>query len=385
MDRGKKKYFENIESRIKSDEKIIWFHCASLGEFEQGRPLIERLKTQDSRLKVLLTFFSPSGYEIRKNYEGADYIFYLPIDTTSNAKNFISIVKPQLAFFIKYEFWFNYLNELKRNNTPTFLVSGILHNDHYFFKWYGSYFRKQLNCFTHFFMQDEISKKLLEQNGYNNVSISGDTRFDRVFELKSKAKKIDTIEKFKGRSRLLIAGSTWEEDEKVLKKLSVIGYEFSSKLIIVPHEVHESHIKSIEEKFSDYSLIRFSAANNSNVSDKQVLIIDSIGLLSSIYQYGFIAFIGGGFTKGIHNILEAATFGLPVFFGPNYTKFKEANDLIKLKGAFCIKKSDEVNKRLAQLFNDSEEYERTSIISSKYVKDNKGATDIVYNYIKSYL
>jgi len=384
---GRKNIFEKLEQRIKPGEKIIWFHCASLGEFEQGRPLIERLKTQDSRLKTLLTFFSPSGYEIRKNYEGADYIFYLPADTPANAKKFLSITKPHLAFFIKYEFWFNYLSELKKNNTPTFLVSGILRNDHYFFKWYGAYFKKQLSCFTHFFLQDENSKKLLEQSGFTNTTVSGDTRFDRVYELKSKVKKIDLIEKFKGDSKLLIAGSTWEEDEQLLaqslKEFKIQGLKFN--VVIVPHEIHESHINHVENLFQDFNPIRFTKADVQNISDKNVLIVDTIGILSSIYQYGHVAFIGGGFTKGIHNILEASTFGLPVLFGPNYHKFNEANDLIKINGAFCIHKPEELNKKLEELFNDSKTYEKASGIAAKYVNDNKGATDTVYNYIKSYI
>ncbi len=384
---GRKNIFEKLEKQIKQGEKIIWFHCASLGEFEQGRPLIERLKTQDSRLKILLTFFSPSGYEIRKNYEGADYIFYLPADTPANAKKFISITKPHLAFFIKYEFWFNYLSELKRNDTPTFLVSGILRNDHYFFKWYGASFKKHLNCFTHFFLQDENSKKLLEQSGFTNTTVSGDTRFDRVYELKSKAKKIDLVEKFRSDANLLIVGSSWEKDEQILahslQEFKVQSLKF--KVIIVPHEIHESHINQVERLFQDFSPTRFSKADEQNISDKNILIVDTIGMLSSIYQYGHVAFIGGGFTKGIHNILEAATFGLPVLFGPNYNKFKEALDLIQINGAFCVHNSEELSKKLAQLFNDNNTYEKASTIAAKYVNDNKGATDTVYNYIKSYI
>ena len=381
--KGRKSIFEDLrnkiqDSRLKTkDSKLIWFHCASLGEFEQGRPLMEKLKTQNSKLKILLTFFSPSGYEVRKNYSGADWIFYLPIDTPKNAERFIETIKPSSVFFIKYEFWFNYLNELKNQNIPTYLISGIFRKEQHFFKSYGAWFRKQLNAFTHFYVQDESSEKLLHSINCKNTTLSGDTRFDRVFEISKNVKSIPLIETFKQGKNIFIAGSTWLEDEKMVSSLKLEN----SKLIIAPHEIDEAHIQSIIQQFNNLKTIRFSHANSENVKDAEVLIIDNIGMLSSVYQYGAIAFIGGGFGKGIHNILEAATFGLPVIFGPNYQKFTEAKELITSGGAFCINNEKEFQKTLS-LLNDKSVLQTASYVASSYVKNKTGATEKILNSIK---
>ena len=368
-----------IDSQKTSAEKMIWVHCASLGEFEQGRPLIEKLKKQHPENKIVLTFFSPSGYEVRKNYSGADFIFYLPIDTPSNAKKFISLINPKAVFFIKYEFWFNYLNELKNNNIPTYLVSGIFRKKQYFFKWYGAWGRKQLSCFTHFFVQNTESQHLLESIGYKNATIAGDTRFDRVFEICNNVKSIPYIENFRNNKQLIIAGSTWLKDEELLSTLDFIALNL--KLIIAPHEVNETHIKSIESIFNKLICMRYSMASEKNINTADILIIDSIGILSSLYQYGEIAYIGGGFGKGIHNILEASTFGLPVLFGPNYHKFSEALDLIKLNGAMCVNNKDELKKQVTTL-TQKDIYKNASSASKNYILSNIGATEKIISAIR---
>jgi len=343
---------------------------------------MEKLKLQQPNVKILLTFFSPSGYEIRKNYTGADYIFYLPMDTASNAKKFIEIVKPQKVFFVKYEFWFNYLSELKNRNIPTYLVSGIFREDHHFFKSTGAWFRKQLSAFTHFFLQDDKSIELLNSIGYTNSTLCGDTRFDRVFEVSKNVKQIDLVKQFVGNNKVLILGSSWREDEKIVQSLKLE----SLKLIIAPHEIDEKHLSSIEAEFipllSEGLLrregagvcLRYSLANENNIKEAQVLIIDNIGMLSSLYQYGTIAFIGGGFGKGIHNILEAATFGLPVIFGPNFHKFAEAKELIKLGGAFSVMDVSEYEKTM-DLLSDEQVLKTASQISRMYVQGRIGATE----------
>jgi 3-deoxy-D-manno-octulosonic-acid transferase len=372
---GRKNIFEKLASSISAlhspGSRLVWFHCASLGEFEQGRPLIERYRERHPGVKILLTFFSPSGYEIRKNYAGADLVCYLPADTPSNAKHFLKIVKPSAVFFVKYEFWFNYLAELKKQNVPTYLVSGIFRNEQHFFKFYGAWFRKQFSSFTYFFLQDQRSEELLHSIGYTNTMVTGDTRFDRVSEISKSVKAFPLIEKFKSGKNILIAGSTWKEDEELISELRFgNGY----KLILAPHEIDEKHIEAIVEQFSAYPVIRYSHATESSVSSAQVLIIDNIGMLSSLYQYGTVAFIGGGFGKGIHNILEAAAFGLPVIFGPNYERFKEAADLVKIGGAFSISNREELEKTVA-LLRDEQVLKTASHISGYYVESRTGATE----------
>ena len=367
---GRKSQEITIKNQDSTKSEILWFHCASLGEFEQARPLIEKSKIQNPKSKIILTFFSPSGYEIRKNYPGADYIFYLPMDTPANARKFIEQINPQKVFFIKYEFWFNYLNELKRKNIPTYLVSGIFRENHYFFKSYGNWFVKQLSSFTHFYLQDQTSEKLLQQKGFKNTTVCGDTRFDRVNDIAKNVKSFPVVEQFKQGKDVLIVGSSWREDETI-----VSGFKLKSfKLIIAPHEIDENHIQSIIQLFSSYSIVKYSHANSENVKSAEVLIIDNIGMLSSLYQYGTIAYIGGGFGKGIHNILEAATFGLPVIFGTNYHKFNEAKELIHAGGAFSIANSNEFEKTM-QLLNDKMVLQTASHIAKHYVQSRTGATD----------
>ena len=381
---GRKNIFDRLKSKLQNrvQENIVWFHCASLGEFEQGRPLIEKIKSQHPEYKILLTFFSPSGFEIRKNYAGADYIFYLPIDSPKNAKKFVDIVNPKLVFFVKYEFWFNYLNEVNRKNIPLYLVSGIFRKEQHFFKWYGGWFKEQLHCFKAFFLQDQSSFELLKSIGLENCHITGDTRFDRVFEISQNTKPIPIIEQFKQSSTLVIVGSSWPLDEQLIADfLENPAHHFlNSKLIIVPHEIGEDHIQSVIKRFSFYTCVRFSQAHAVDLVDAQVLIIDNIGMLSSIYKYGTAAYIGGGFGKGIHNILEAATFGLPVIFGPNYQKFSEAKELIHLGGAFSVKDERELAK-IVHLLNNKDVLQTATHIAKQYVISRIGATDKILSYI----
>lgn len=376
---GRKAQQAKWQSQDFKNAPVIWFHCASLGEFEQGRPVIEKIKAQYASYKILLTFFSPSGYEIRKNYSGADYVFYLPLDTVANAKKIIALVKPKMVFFVKYEFWFNYLNELKKNKVNTYLISGIFRENHYFFKSYGWWFRKQLKCFTHFFLQDAESAILLNSIQYNNISVNGDTRFDRVAEITKNVKPIELVKEFTTNKKVFIAGSTWNEDEQIIltQNFKALGF----KIIITPHEIHEHRLKQLETNFSNYTCLRFSKANQQNVKTADLLIIDNIGILSHLYQYGSFAFIGGGFGKGVHNILEAATFGLPVMFGPNYQKFTEAKQLLHLGGAFSVGSSIQFNETI-QLLMDTSKLQLAAAISKKYVVENTGATDIILSSIK---
>lgn len=375
---GRKNLFKTITERIRPGEKIIWFHAASLGEFEQGRPVIEAIRKSHTEYKILITFFSPSGYEIRKNYAGADYIFYLPFDSKKNAKKFIGIVQPEKVFFIKYEFWYHYLNSLYKKNIPVYLISGIFRKDQVFFKWYGTWFRKMLRVFKHVFVQDENSLQLLKTIGIHSVSVSGDTRFDRVAEIARQAKSIDVAEKFRDNKITFICGSTWEKDEEhILKYINESALPV--KFIIAPHEIDEGHIQHIISKLKK-SYTRYSMAEMNKLPTSEVLIIDNIGMLSSLYKYGDVAYIGGGFGVSIHNILEPATFELPVVFGPNFRKFKEAVDLISSGGAFTISSFTEVKENFDNLLNDQVRQEAGKI-AKNYILVNCGATHTIMKFV----
>lgn len=374
---GRKTVFQKLQLDFKnrnSKEIVVWVHCASLGEFEQGRPIIEKIKKEKVGVKILLTFFSPSGFEVRKNYNQADYVYYLPLDTPSAVKQFVRLVKPNAAIFVKYEFWFNYLNELKKQGIPTYLVSGIFRSNHYFFKPYGSWFRKQLSAFTHFYLQDVVSEKLLNAIGYTNTTVAGDTRFDRVVEISKNVKQIDFVKQFVADKKVIIAGSTWDADVDILTSLNFSSY----KLIVAPHEVSENSVQSAIQKIkstqSNIKILCYSQLNQQTSLNVDVLIIDNVGMLSSFYQYGTFAYIGGGFGKGIHNILEAATFGLPVVFGPNYQKFNEAKELIQKGGAFSIATTDEFKKTIV-LLSDTDALKKASLVAKHYVESNAGATE----------
>ncbi len=378
---GRKKLLEQISEKFstESNKKRIWVHVASLGEFEQGRPIIEHIKKSRPEYIIILTFFSPSGYEIRKNYEFADYVFYLPEDTARKAKRFIETIHPEIALFIKYEYWYNHLMYLKKKKIPVYMVSAVFRQNHIFFKWYGFWYRKMLKTIKYFFVQNEESKLLLNKLGYSNVRVGGDTRFDRVVEIAKKAQKFAVIEKFKGVNKVLIAGSTWKEDEEILINYINKSKNKNWKYIIAPHEIHESNIKRIESALQKNTL-KYSEAKTVNIDKKDVLIIDNVGMLASIYQYGNIAYVGGGFNTGIHNILEPATFGLPVIFGPDYENFQEAHDLIRMGAAYSINNEH----HFAQIINNlitNNLIQKKGGICKNYVEQNKGATFKIVDWI----
>jgi len=381
---GRTGLFEKLKTALGENKKpIVWIHCASLGEFEQGRPIIESLKKQNSSLKILLTFFSPSGYEVRKNYAQADYIFYLPWDTAHNAKQFINITSPSLAIFIKYEFWHNYTHELKKNGIPIISASSIFRPDQIFFKWYGSFFRGILKKFTHFFVQTPQSIELLQQIGITQTTLAGDTRFDRVFEVTQQATEIEIARAFKGNEKTIVVGSLWPEDLEVLAPL-INEHRHSLKFILAPHEISERFISQIEQSLN-VKTIRYSQASE-NLEAYSVLIIDNIGMLSKLYRYGEFAYVGGAFGKGLHNILEAACYGVPIFFGDkNYQKFQEANELIMRGGAFAIGDYTDLKKNFELLINRPESFLLACDVTQSYVKENLGATTKIVSYCKKLL
>jgi len=375
--KGRKDIFTKIRSSIEKDTPLVWFHASSLGEFEQGRPVMEFIREKYPELKILLTFYSPSGYEIRKNYSGADYIFYLPVDSPANARKFLDLINPVAVYFIKYEFWYFYLRELNRREVPVYLISAIFRPGQVFFKWYGSWYRKVLEFFNHLFVQTLASGELLKKIGIENVTIAGDTRFDRVFAIAGTAKSLPEIEPFIGGQSIIVAGSTWPPDEKLLAGW-INNAQDEVKMIIAPHEVHEENIIRLEEMF-ECETVRYSQASPEKLAAAKVLIIDNIGMLSSLYKYGNIAYIGGGFGKGIHNILEPATFGMPVIFGPNYQKFREAVELIDLRGGFSISTYAELKELLDSFMINKSVLAVASKISKEYVKSNVGATNVIVN------
>lgn len=377
---GRKSTFQTLSDNISKKDKTIWIHCASLGEFEQGRPIIEKLKAIYKNHKIVLTFFSPSGYEVRKNYIVADVVCYLPLDTKSNAKKFIELVHPEMAIFVKYEFWPNFLKELNRNNIETILVSGIFRKDQQFFKPFGKWMRKSLQTFSHFFVQDSNSKALLQSIRFNNVTISGDTRFDRVFEITNQNNSLDFIEEFKQNQSTLVAGSTWKEDEKYLVDYINSKMSTAEKIIIAPHNIHPKAVKALQQSINKKTVL-FSEKEKQDIQDAQVFIIDSIGILTKIYSYANIAYVGGGFETGLHNVLEPATFGVPILIGPKHDKFKEAVDLVNLGGCIVIKSQKEFDNQLQKLFFDVQYRQEKGKITKTYITQNIGATTKILEYI----
>lgn len=379
---GRKSIFQNIAEKLKNDSaKKIWFHCSSFGEFEQGRPVLQELKKQFHQHKIILTFFSPSGFAQGLKESAADYVFYLPMDNAANAKKLVSLFNPSLAVFVKYDFWFSYMNELHERKIPFVYISSKFRAGQYFFKWYGKGFLSKLKQATHFFVQDNDSKKLLNENGISQVTVSGDTRFDRVRQLPLISFTDVIIDKFIANSKIIIAGSTWEQDDTLLIQYMNSSNE-NTKLILVPHELDEVKINSIISE-SKKKTERYTRANVDEMESAQVLIIDTIGMLSKIYRYCNVAYIGGGFGKGIHNTLEAAVYGLPILFGTNYAKFKEANDLVKQQGAFSISNFGELKNRLDTLLASEELRKNISQQNKKFVEENSGATEKILSELKT--
>ena len=368
---GQKQIWKHLQ-RLQPDERRIWIHCASVGEFEQGRPLMEDICIQYPQYKIVVTFFSSSGYELRKNYSGAHYVFYLPFDTRRNARRFVQTVNPEKIYFIKYEFWRNYLKVIKHRQIPLYLVSAIFRPGQVFFKWYGGWYRNLLTAFTHFFVQNELSQKLLNSIGHTNLTVTGDTRFDRVCRIFDQRNSIPEVEQFVNGEPCMVAGSTWFPDEEILARYINTG-NHNLKWIIAPHELHESQINRLIGSINAKT-VRHSQLLKNNATDCQVLIIDNIGMLSSLYRYGTAAYIGGGFGKGIHNTLEAAVYGIPVFFGPNCKKFHEAVDLIELGGAFTVRNYDEFALKLDDLLNNPGKKQNAGVIAGNFVASGRGAT-----------
>ena len=379
---GRKKWKQKLQGINFNDHQVLWFHCASLGEFEQGRPLIEEINGS-GKYKVLLTFFSPSGYELKKNYQHAQWVMYLPADTAGNAGYFIDMVKPKAVFFIKYEFWFNYLIELKKRAIPVYLVSGIFRENQYFFTWYGKWAVKQLNAFSYFFVQNQESHKLLNRIGYKNVAITGDTRFDRVLQIRQTSKKYEQIDAFVNDDLVIVAGSTYAEDEKILKSAfaKLLIANVNVRLIVAPHVVTANRIAESEITFGMNDSSKFSQ-ENSNHTNKKILIIDNIGMLSSLYSYADVAYIGGGLGKGIHNTLEAAVYGIPLIFGPNFHKFEEAGALVGSGAAVVINNQDELYTVLLNLLSDGTERKRKGALAGSYVKAQQGAVVKIIQALK---
>ena len=374
--RGEREAFRILKEQVDPNAQYVWFHAASLGEFEQGRPIIERLRQEYPEYKILLTFYSPSGYEVRKNYQGADIICYMPIDTVTNARRFLRLVRPCMAFFIKYEFWYNFLHILKHRNVPTYSVSSIFRPNQVFFRWYGKNYGRVLRCFTKFFVQNEQSKELLNSIGITEVEITGDTRFDRVLQIKEAAKELPVVEAFAA-GRLFVAGSSWLPDEEIFIKY--FNEHRDWKLIIAPHVIGEDHLQQIEKLLEGRKVIRYTEAakKDSQLSTAEVLIIDCFGLLSSIYRYGQVAYVGGGFGVGIHNLPEAAVWDIPVFFGPNNERFQEAQELKKNGGGLEIHNYEEFAARMDELTADPASLLKRGEAAGGYVKGNAGATEII--------
>ena len=375
-----KTVFQTLTDKIQTSDKTIWFHAASLGEYEQGLPVIEAIKQQFPSHKIIVTFFSPSGYEVRKNNIVADVTVYLPLDTISNAKEFIELVHPEMAFFIKYEYWPNYLNELKKQQIKTYLISGILRENQAFFKWYGGFYRNALKTFDYFFVQNESSKKLLQSIGFHNVKVSGDTRFDRVVTILERDNALDFIEQFKDNKTTIVIGSSWPKDESLL--VNYINQSSDNvKFIIAPHNIKSEQIQELKNAISKKTIL-FSEKDNVDLSNSEVFLIDTIGILTKIYSYADIAFVGGGFgNPGVHNILEPATFGVPVVIGPNYSHFTEATALVNMEGCISIQNQTQLNEAFDLLVHNEDERLEKGHICSTFVQMNQGATKTIMNHI----
>ncbi|KVV14453.1 3-deoxy-D-manno-octulosonic acid transferase [Flavobacterium sp. TAB 87] len=377
---GRKDVFSTLSEKIEPTDKTFWFHAASLGEYEQGLPIIEKIKSTHPNHKIIVTFFSPSGYEVRKNNTVADVTVYLPMDTKSNAKKFISLVHPEKVFFIKYEFWLNYLSELEKNKIPTYLVSGVFRENQIFFKRYGGFYRKALTAFTYFFVQNEKSKKLLNDIHLNNVIVSGDTRFDRVVAILEKDNQLDFIAEFKNNTTTIVVGSSWPKDES-----SLIDYINSTaknvKFIIAPHNIKMDQIEQLKNAIIKKTVL-FSEKENQNLKEFDVFIIDTIGILTKIYSYADIAYVGGGFgNPGVHNLLEPATFGVPIVIGPNFSHFEEATALVQNHGCISISNAIELEHIFNKLISDVDLRKKQGLICSHFVQENKGATTTIFNAI----
>lgn len=377
---GRKGVFEKLSAAIKPTDKTIWFHAASLGEYEQGLPVMEQMRNKFPNHKIVLTFFSPSGYEVRKNNTVADVTLYLPLDSASNARRFISLTHPDLVFFIKYEYWPNYLKELQKQNIRTFLISGIFRENQLFFKWYGGFYRNALASFAHFFVQNAASEKLLRRLGKTNVSVSGDTRFDRVAAILEKDNHLPFIDQFKNKIPTVVVGSSWPKDEELLVRF-INQNTLPIKFIIAPHNIKTEQIAALQKNITKKTVL-FSEKENKSLADFEVFIIDTIGLLTKIYSAGDVAYVGGGFgNPGVHNVLEPATFGLPIIIGPNYSHFAEATELVARGGCLPVENTNQLKELLEKLIKDPKHRRDIGQICASFVQQNKGATHHILDYL----
>jgi 3-deoxy-D-manno-octulosonic-acid transferase len=378
--KGRKNLFKNLKGQIDNQSSYIWIHSASAGEFEQAKPLIDALKNHYPFYKILITFFSPSGFEAGKKYKKADVISYLPLDTAKNAKKITQLVKPKLVVFVKYDYWYHHLKIINQNQIPLLLISSIFRENQPFFKFYGTLHKQMLLFFNWIFVQDNRSQELLKSINIHHATISGDTRFDRVNDIINQEKSLPLIDAFINNNQTIVAGSTWPEDEQLLSEI-MRDNNHDIKLILAPHEITSHHIKSILSNFTN--AIKYSEANESDMANYSTLIIDNVGMLSQLYKYATISYVGGGFNKsGIHNTLEAAVWGKPVLFGPNYQKFKEARDLINLNAAFSVSTSSEIKKLISNLMEDESKLNQCGKNAADYIQSNKGATNLIINYIQ---
>lgn len=378
---GRRTNFSDIKNSLQAGEKRIWFHCPSLGEYEQGRPVLEAIRKEYPSHKIVLTFFSPSGYEIKKKDPLADYVFYMPLDGPGNSLHFINLVTPEMAFFVKYDFWHYYIRILKEKQIPSYFISCIFRPSQVYFKWYGIFFDRILRRVTHFFVQNQESLELLYLQGIPSVTVTGDTRFDRVYENSLTPREFPLIRKFKATNQLLVAGSIWPSDEEIIIAC-ILETRPDLKWILVPHEIHEETLDKLESKLNN-TAIRYSKVNaDTNLAPFRVLIIDNMGMLSGLYALSEISYIGGGFGAGIHNILESAVYGTPVLFGPNYKRFQEARDLVSSGGAFRVENSKGFKKQVEYLLDQPQERERIKNINLKYIEDHLGATKIIMSFLR---
>jgi 3-deoxy-D-manno-octulosonic-acid transferase len=380
MWRGEREAIRVLREKVDPAAQYVWFHAASLGEFEQGRPLMEQLRRDHPEYKILLTFFSPSGYEVRKNYEGADIICYLPLDTITNARRFLRTIRPVMAFFIKYEFWYNYLHILRHRGVPVYSVSSIFRPGQIFFRWYGRQYAHVLKCFSHFYVQNEVSRELLAKIGIKDVTIVGDTRFDRVLQIKEAAKQLPVVEQFKGNSKCFIAGSSWQPDEEIF--IPWLNEHKDWKVVIAPHVIGEDHLQQIEKMLEGRKVVRYTEATEENAKGAEVLIVNCFGLLSSIYHYADVTYVGGGFGVGIHNTLEAAVWDVPVFFGPNNQRFQEAQGLKNCGGGLEIANADDFLRYMKGFEEHPELMKELGEKAGQYVASLAGATQKVLSFVK---
>lgn len=376
---GRKQSFAILENQIDKNQEYIWFHVASLGEYEQGLPVMEEIKAKYPEYKLLLTFFSPSGFEIRKSNKIANITIYLPLDTKQNAKRFLDLVQPKMVFFIKYEFWPNYLYELKNRNIPTYLISGIFRNNQLFFKWYGGFYRNALKSFNHFFVQNDASAQLLKSINFTNSTVNGDTRFDRVAQIVERVEPLDFIAEFKNNTTTIVIGSSWIDDENVY--LHYLNNSENVKFIIAPHNIKEEEITRLISKI-DKKTIRYTNYKTKDLKDADVFVIDTIGILTQIYAYADIAYVGGAFKTGLHNILEPATYGTPVVIGPKYSKFQEAKDLVALGSCLVVNNTEELSAIFNRLISDDNYRNELGKKNREFVLKNKDATKVIMDFIE---